>query len=266
MKKKLILVEGLPGSGKTTISKLVQKILLEMNIESQLFLEGDVNHPADFESVACIGEAEYDVIKNQFLDHSLIRKEGNSYLIPYRKLLGLPNELLELLSKDDIYELPFEKNQEMIVNNWGKFAETAIGNFIFECCFIQNPVTVGMIKYGVSDVLIIEYVNSLAEKVSALNPILIYINQDNLGAAFAKAVEDRPKDWSQGFIEYYTTQGYGKAHALEGFEGTVEVLKARKELEKKVICQLSVPKIIINNSNYDLNEVTSFLKNELNNF
>jgi hypothetical protein len=259
------LVEGLPGSGKTTISKLVQQILLEMNIESQLFLEGDVNHPADFESVACLSQTEYNGVKNQFLDDTLIRKEGKDYLIPYRKLNDLPDELHGLLTKKDIYELPIEKNQELIINSWGRFAETASGIHIFECCFIQNPVTVGRIKNGVSDELVMDYVNSLAKKVSALKPLLIYINQDNLEATFAKAVEERPKEWSQGFVEYYTNQGYGNVRGLEGFAGTVEVLKARKELEEKIIDQLDIPKVILNNSNDDLYQVTSFLNNELNN-
>lgn len=262
MNRKLILVEGLPGSGKTTTSKLVQKILSERGLESQLFLEGDINHPADFESVACLSEEEYKEIN--FRDDSLVKKRGNVYLIPYRKLKGISNELLDFLSKRDVYEMPFEKNQELIVNNWGRFAETAEGIHVFECCFIQNPVTVGMVKYGLSDEKVISYVESLSEKVKDLNPVLIYVDQDDIEATFTKAFEERQKEWSDFFTDYYTSQGYGKANRLVGFSGTLEVLKARKALEEKILHKLNIQKVVINNSKYDLNEVTCILKNVLN--
>jgi hypothetical protein len=259
MNRKLILVEGLPGSGKTTTSTLVQKILVEKGLEPKLFVEGDINHPADFESVACLSEGEYYEIKHQLEDISLVRKEGINYLIPYRKLTKIPNKLFDYLSKRDIYEQPFTKNQELIVNNWGRFAETNEGIHVFECCFIQNPVTVGMIKFGVADEEVFSYVESLAKKINHLNPLLIYVSQDNLEATFTKAVNERPKEWSEFFIDYYTSQGYGKIHGLEGFLGTLEVLKARKALEEKIFQRLDIPKVIINNTNYDLNEVTRIL-------
>jgi thymidylate kinase len=58
MNTKLIVVEGIPGSGKTTTANFIKELLDERNISNQLFLEGDLNHPADFESVACLDETE----------------------------------------------------------------------------------------------------------------------------------------------------------------------------------------------------------------
>ncbi|MEM5660697.1 hypothetical protein AAHB62_08245 [Bacillus cereus] len=47
--------------------------------------------------------------------------------------------------------MPFDKNVELIADKWNDFAEIALEDnkvYIFECCFIQNPLTIGMIKYG----------------------------------------------------------------------------------------------------------------------
>ncbi|MGM0641524.1 MAG: hypothetical protein ACQESN_08900 [Thermotogota bacterium] len=64
MLNNIILVEGLPGVGKTTISKLIKQILQKKNIKSKLYLEGDKNQPADYESVAFLNEKEYiDILK-----------------------------------------------------------------------------------------------------------------------------------------------------------------------------------------------------------
>ena len=62
-----------------------------------------------------------------------------------------PDELFNNMSRNDIYELPFDKNIELIADKWKDFAEIAREDnkvYIFECCFIQNPLTIGMIKYG----------------------------------------------------------------------------------------------------------------------
>ena len=45
MNAKLIIVEGLPGFGKSTTAKLINEILSQNKIEVELFLEGNLNHP-----------------------------------------------------------------------------------------------------------------------------------------------------------------------------------------------------------------------------
>ncbi|HDR7624480.1 TPA: hypothetical protein QCX73_005385 [Bacillus mycoides] len=43
MNTKLIIVEGLPGFGKSTTTNLLYDILIEKNIDVELFLEGNPN-------------------------------------------------------------------------------------------------------------------------------------------------------------------------------------------------------------------------------
>ena len=63
---KLILVEGLPGSGKTTTARFVADWLKQRGVETAVFLEGNLDHPADVESVSCLDEQEYANLKAQF--------------------------------------------------------------------------------------------------------------------------------------------------------------------------------------------------------
>ncbi|WP_018753592.1 hypothetical protein [Paenibacillus sanguinis] len=49
---RLILVEGLPGSGKTMTAQMIHQLYEETGWPSRLFLEGNGEHPADYEGVA----------------------------------------------------------------------------------------------------------------------------------------------------------------------------------------------------------------------
>jgi thymidylate kinase len=56
MQRQLILIEGIPGVGKTTTAQNIKKFLDKKGIKSKLFLEGNFDHPADYENVAYLTE------------------------------------------------------------------------------------------------------------------------------------------------------------------------------------------------------------------
>jgi len=268
-KTKLILVEGLPGFGKSTTARLVYNILKEQNVEAELFLEGDVNHPADYEGVAFFTKSEMEQLllsheqQSEKIKHH--REEHESgYLIPYQKLQQeLTPKLFDSLMKKEIYELPLEQNQYLIEKRWQAFAEQAEKSdkvTIFECCFIQNPITVGMIKYNARKEKVIQHIKSLENAIEALNPLLLYVNQDDLKFSFHKAINERPKEWFDGFVNYYVNQSYGSDNNYKGLEGTLNILEARKQLERNILEELSIKKQVVNNSNYDLQSYQSTLR------
>lgn len=276
MNTKLILVEGLPGFGKSTTAKLIEEILTEKNIQTELFLEGNLDHPADYDGVSCFDEGEFDRLleslgdlKEVFMD--MAEKKGNNYLLPYRKIQNkygstFSDELLNTIFKNDVYELPLEQNMELIADKWTEFAEKAVSNnktYIFECCFIQNPITVAMVKYGEKKEKAIDYVIKLEKIIEKLNPVLFYVDQDDLEFSFKKAMKERPKEWSSGFIDYYTKQGYGKVHGYEGLEGTLKVLEARRTIEREIMDLLKIKKININNSQYEAEKYKNMIMGNL---
>ncbi|MBU9707598.1 hypothetical protein KSP24_11740 [Paenibacillus sp. AK121] len=279
MRSKLVLIEGLPGCGKTTTAQLVYEILTEMNITSQLFLEGNPEHPADYDGVAFFKKNECDELLNtheKFKDllSNLMIKQGNDYILEYRKVKieygpNFPDELLHAVFKHDIYELSLDQNRKLITERWMKFADRVLNGadtFVFDCCFIQNPVTMGMIKHDAKKEDVISYVIELEIIVAPLSPLLIYVDQNDLDHSFRKAVKERPQEWSEGFIEYYTNQGYGKKQNYKGLEGTLQVLKARRELEEKIFNGLNITKIKVDNSSYNKNDYKQVLKGILSNY
>ncbi|MGD6843674.1 hypothetical protein ACQCVH_14260 [Bacillus infantis] len=264
MKTKLILVEGLPGFGKSTTARYIKKILDEAGVEARLFLEGNLDHPADYDGVAYAAEEEMEKLMKeaggqaQLIKQFTIKKDGY-YLVQYEKMKrkypdAFPEAQLDSIFRTDIYELPMKLYMELMEPSWRSFAEEAAnGNavYIFECCFIQNPLTIGMIKYNEPENEIMAYVKRLGETIKELDPLLIYLEQDDLKSAFRRAVKDRPIEWSKGFTEYYTGQGYGLSRGWKGLEGTLKVLEARKQLELDTMEQLDLKKAVVNNSRFD---------------
>ncbi|MDA1543669.1 MULTISPECIES: hypothetical protein [Bacillus cereus group] len=276
MNAKLIIVEGLPGFGKSTTAKLINEILSQNKIEVELFLEGNLNHPADYDGVSCFNKFEFDrLVSNSgdFKEELLKRvlKKGSNYLLPYRKIKNefgdqFSDELCNDISRNDIYELPFDKNVELIADKWNDFAEIALEDnkvYIFECCFIQNPLTIGMIKYGEQKEKIINYVMKVAKIIENLNPMLFYVEQDDLEFSFRKALKERNPEWSTGIVDYYTNQGYGKEHNHSGVEGAIKVLEARRNLELEIFDMLKMKKEKINNTKYEIDSYRSMLKDKL---
>ncbi len=194
--------------------------------------------------------------------------------MPYRKIKNeygsnFPDGLLNTILKNDIYELPLEKNLELITEKWRDFADKANNEnktYIFECCFIQNPLTIVMVKYGEQKEKVISYVSALAKIIEKLNPVLFYIEQDDLEFSFKKVFNERPKEWSTGFIEYYTNQGYGKINGYNGLEGTIKVLEARRDVEREIFEMLNIKKTKIDNSLYETAKYKSWINKKLNLF
>lgn len=276
MNTKLIIVEGLPGFGKSTTAQLINDILSQNKIEVELFLEGNLNHPADYDSVSCFNKFEFDRLLSNSGDFKevllkRVLKKRSNYLLPYRKIKNefgdqFSDGLFNDISRNDIYELPFDKNVELIADKWQDFAEIALEDdkvYIFECCFIQNPLTIGMIKYGEQKEKIINYVMKVAKIIENLNPMLFYVEQDDLEFSFRKALKERNPEWSTGIVDYYTNQGYGKEHNHSGVEGAIKVLEARRNLELEIFDMLKMKKEKINNTKYEIDSYRSMLKDKL---
>lgn len=244
MSVKLFLVEGLPGSGKTTTAEALTRLLQEQQINTRLHIEGDLNHPADYESVAYLKMDEWTDFQSKYASLDVLRfaEVFNDYvLISYRQWQSkqdVPEAALAFLQARDIYELPFELYQSMIFKKWEAFVAQALTmdtTYVFECCFLQNPLTMGLIKYDLPEATLRAYIERIATIIAPLQPVLIYVDQPDVERSFRKALQERPTEWADDFVSYYTEQAYGANHSLSGVEGTIAILQARQALERQLL-------------------------------
>lgn len=269
MVTRLFLVEGLPGSGKTTTAEALTRVLQNQQINTRLHIEGDLNHPADYESVAYLTMDEWTDFQSKYASLDVLRfaEVFNDYvLISYRQWQSkqdVPEAVLAFLQARDIYELPFELYQSMIFKKWEAFVAQALTTdttYVFECCFLQNPLTMGLIKYDLPKETLRAYINRLATIIAPLQPVLVYVDQLNVERSFHKALQERPPEWADGFVSYYTEQAYGVNHSLLGVKETIVILRERKALEHQLLKTLPFRVEVFGNEDFSTDVRQKWLK------
>ena len=256
---KLILLEGVPGSGKSSAGTYLQSFLESAGVPVRFWREGDFEHPADFEGVACLTGRQYG---NLLLHHPELKElfeaqltlRGPDHLLKYRKLQHLypdqiPPKLIVELSGYDVYDgLPMEEYCRVALQRWCDFettAETSDEITILECCFLQNPLTVMLARHNADPSVAREQVRKIARLLEPLTPLVIYLQPCDVGAALHHVRAERPREWADFVTWYLTGQAYGKAHNLHGYAGVIQFYEMRQKMEADLLYDLAIRSLVL---------------------
>lgn len=276
MNSRLILVEGIPGAGKTTTARKIKEKLIDEGKEAILYEEG-MSHPADMAWNACLKEDEYnDFIKKcsemwegskkSISKEELIsriqrqtRIEDNNVILAYTKI-DFPEDcywsLIGDVASKEICDgrKSLDEFRDIHLRRWSKFAEQALLNdniYIFECAFLQNHIFELLGVYEKSDEEIYLYLKSLLETVKSLSPSIVYIEPSSVEDIIIQAANERKSpggsrpDWIDEVANWVSNMNFGKSHNLKGIEGVFYFCKERLRIDKLMIEKLNVPVTII---------------------
>lgn len=276
MNSRLILVEGIPGAGKTTTARKIKEKLIDEGKEAILYEEG-MSHPADMAWNACLKEDEYnDFIKKcsemqegskkSISKEELIsriqrqtRIEDNNVILAYTKI-DFPEDcywsLIGDVASKEICDgrKSLDEFRDIHLRRWSKFAEQALLNdniYIFECAFLQNHIFELLGVYEKSDEEIYLYLKSLLETVKSLSPSIVYIEPSSVediiiqAANESKSPEGSRSDWIDEVANWVSNVNFGKSHNLKGIEGVFYFCKERLRIDKLMIEKLNVSVTII---------------------
>jgi len=267
-RSKLVIVEGIPGAGKTSTAQWIQTWLNQNGFEARLHREGDLDHPADYESTACLTEAEYTHLLAAYPDWNealagLAQKRGPLTFMSYRKV-ELPAGLFQALARHEVYELPADEFRRVSLQKWEEFAEKAEAGetcYVFECCLLQNQLTTLMAAHDLPEEAIAAQVLAIAGRLRALNPLIVYLEPPSIRAGLERIAAERPQEWLDFVIHYTTAQAWGQKHGASGcgFEGLVRFYEARRDLEKSLFPGLGWHGLWIDNAGQDWTQTLASL-------
>lgn len=277
MGSKLILVEGIPGAGKTTTARKIKEELIEEGKKAVLYEEG-MSHPADMSWNSYLSEEEYNnflskclerwetserTVSKDELKHIIerqVRREDNHVILAYTKL-EFPEDiywsLVGEVAAKEIFDgrRSLEEFTEIHLKRWKRFGEEALlgdSVYIFECAFLQNHIFELLGVYEKSDEEILIHLTNLLNTVKCLNPRIVYIEPTDVEKVIMKAADERKapnesrKDWIDEIADWVSNNNYGRTHGLKGKEGVFAFCKERLRIDKVMIKNLGVPVTIIN--------------------
>ncbi|WP_127529290.1 P-loop NTPase family protein [Paenibacillus kobensis] len=207
---KLIMVEGIPGSGKSTTAQFISQVLNSRGYHHKWWYEEEKGHPVyiydDYNSM------------QQVVDELT---SGN-----YRDIMK------KALIKWKEFVSSIQSSSEII---------------IVDSCLL-GYLTWSLFPFDVPEQDILRYVMDVEQIITPLNPQLIYFYQEDVGAALKKICVRRGGNTEENFIRASTQSIYGQRLGLNGFEGMVSYWEEYRRITDEIFRNLHCSRISIENS------------------
>lgn len=207
---KLILIEGIPGSGKSTTAQFLARWLGRMGIPHKWWYEEENGHPVYVFDDAESMQRVVDDLSN-----------GN-----YRRVVE------QALRRWESFSAAVQSSDKVIL------IDSCLFGYLTWSLFPQN-VPLEEIRH---------YVREVERIVSGCSPRLIYFYQQDVAAALRNICDRRGADTELHFIHAAADSPYGKARGLSGFDGLAAYWRDYRALTDSLFEHISFPKISIDNS------------------
>jgi len=204
---KLIMLEGLPSTGKSTNSQFLQ-MQLERNGKKVKWLHEVARpHPTLFFSEACFYRSEYEDFLKAYPRSAEIL---NSIAVFTRNTVGIDlleiewnyadvigGSVFEAIKKYEIWNFTLEQYADFALAKWEHFAKTAIQDkeivYILDSSIFQAQIFWFLLNNAPYERLE-KFVENLCDIIRQLNPALIYLYRDNTEATINYLEKDRGAD------------------------------------------------------------------------
>ncbi len=260
---KLIMFEGMPGTGKTTNAQFL-RIQLERNGKTVKWMHEVARpHPTLFFQEACMTYGEWDAFLQKYpdaaeiLEKTAIRRDRTVGF----DLLGLEwnygaqigETAMEALRQYDVWKFPIEKYREFALDKWTRFVEEAMHEkdvvYILDAGLLQFHIFTFLLQ-NIAYEELEKFVLTLADLIRPLNPSLIYFYRENP----EKSISFLEARRGTAFLEYLWERDKKEAYYKDkpsGAEGARLFLKTYAFAASRLFSRIDFPKLAMEISKQD---------------
>ncbi len=240
--KKNIFIEGLQGTGKSTLLNLLAQKWPEYHV----YREGDLS-PTELAWCSYLTretwtemQQKYPVFQEEIRNKT--RVEEDRYIVAYTQILAEERAFYQDMEQYEIYNgrVDFQLFHDIIMKRYRAFSGE--GN-LFECAFLQNSIETMMLFYQMRDEDILAFYEEAYEILKKKGFRLLYLDSGQIRENLLHIKKERSDEngnemWYPLMLGYLKESPYGKAHGCKGFEDLVKHLERRRGLEMRVLKEI----------------------------
>lgn len=229
----LIMLEGLPSTGKTTNARLIHIQLERNNIKAEWIHEVAMPHPVLFFDEVGLTFDEYDRFIKAYPETAdilnniaIFKKNTVGIHLPeiqwnYKDEIG--EDAYQALLEFDVWSFHLDVYKKFALEKWAHFTEKALKNknkiYIIDSAIFQFQIFSFLFKNRPYEELQ-SFIDQIVEIIKPLNPCLIYLHRENTEATIDYLENDRGTSyleyiWNRDKAQPYYT---GKTPGAEGFK------------------------------------------------